>query len=690
MNRGYFIVFFFVFFGEDISAQKKWDGEAGDGFWENPLNWVGNEVPTSLDDVVLDNSIFINSYTIIINGSTGTAQCRTIQITPNIFNSISLIIPATNLQSVAFATLGPEYSIELNAGSSLINASGATSGSVLNISDSMKINNGGRYIHRTQRGNASILNSLSSAPGTEMGIVEFDVPVVTGSYIVSMTNRKFGTLVFSSVTNNAPLSYISNGSNPVTIRGDLLIKAQVSLSVGFDDTIRVKGDFVHEGNIFNISNNGNPTVLQLEGNARTIFGSTVTESNIAQPVILFAGNSLQDINIRGSITNSIVLKLRKNGVVQLSSPLILPHILELKKGIIKSDALNLLTLDVNAEIVVDSSLQDSSFIDGPVRKIGFNGRDHFLFPVGKENKMRWLELKNITGDFTIEFFKVNPYALGSSMSGIDHISSIEYWTVESPSPASAKVELSFDNVNSGGVTELSSLRVAQLDGSWTSQGNSGTTGSPGASGSVVSNLISNFHSTSRHFSLASVVPNENPLPSKWIRLTVTRHQHQFECRWNIPDNWKVHEFVLEVSMDGIHFHSLERRNFDDPFQTYRYIFTDKEERNRIFRIKAIDQDGSFTYSNLFPVLASDNNIHLWLGQSFVSNQLNILVASGKDTYLNLILINSSGQVLLKRKIYVQKGSQPFRIEIPGVNAGGYQLFGFNESTRTNIIRVMKF
>jgi hypothetical protein len=49
--------------------------------------------------------------------------------------------------------------------------------------------------------------------------------------------------VFSAVTHAAPVTYTSNGNSAVSIRGDLQINAQVSLSIGFNDTITVKGDF---------------------------------------------------------------------------------------------------------------------------------------------------------------------------------------------------------------------------------------------------------------------------------------------------------------------------------------------------------------------------------------------------------------------------------------------------------------
>src|SRR5205823_5066264 len=205
------------------------------------------------------------------------------------------------------------------------------------ITDSMKIENNARYIHRCPRGNAVILNSVSSSTGTEKGIIEFDVPVVSGSYIVSLTNRTFGTLIFSSHSNNGPITYTSNGNNRVLIRGELLIDSLVSVSVGFNDTIWVKGNTTHRGNLFNLSNNGNPTVLALEGNLFVNAVSTVSETNTAQPVVLFCGRNNQECHVQGSILNEVQFKLQKTGSVILSSPLNLPFHLEIKRGVFKTD-----------------------------------------------------------------------------------------------------------------------------------------------------------------------------------------------------------------------------------------------------------------------------------------------------------------------------------------------------------------
>ena len=101
--------------------------------------------------------------------------------------------------------------------------------------------------------------------------------------------------------------------------------------------------------------------------------------------------------------------------------------------------------------------------------------------------------------------------------GIDHISSLEVWTIDGEGENSeAMVELSFDNMHSGGVTDLQTLRVAQLqiDGQWKSRGNTGTSGSAGAAGSVISESVIPFDQREKLFTLASSVSNENILHAR--------------------------------------------------------------------------------------------------------------------------------------------------------------------------------
>jgi hypothetical protein len=129
--------------------------------------------------------------------------------------------------------------------------------------------------------------------------------------------------------------------------------------------------------------------------------------------------------------------------------------------------------------------------------------------------MRWLALKNASGNFTVEFFNSDPQQLSNTYgAGIDQISQTGYWTIQadaSPSP-SASVELSFNGPNSGVGTNLATARVAKLDNNiWLNYGNTAYTGTAGSRGSVVSNAVASWNTDPEYFTLGSSEPVPAPL-----------------------------------------------------------------------------------------------------------------------------------------------------------------------------------
>jgi hypothetical protein len=94
----------------------------------------------------------------------------------------------------------------------------------------MIIRNGGRYIHQTRASHAnSILKILSTAPGTEKGIFDFDVP--KASYTISVSNRIYGSLELHATSHGSTVNYTCSGSNPLLIHGNLRIGTNVNMSM---------------------------------------------------------------------------------------------------------------------------------------------------------------------------------------------------------------------------------------------------------------------------------------------------------------------------------------------------------------------------------------------------------------------------------------------------------------------------
>lgn len=508
------LLLFFTIGYLNTLAQVRWSGLGGDGQWATPANWSVNRAPDAGDDVVLDHTLIAGNYTVALPSGNVTVTIRSLTITPATGNNIEVVLPTNNTALPGFSCSGSGYGLVINQGGIFRNASGAAavSGTVtVAISDSLRINNGGRYVHNTPRTHANVVALLSKATGTATGLFEFDLS--SGGALISFAGKTFGTLVLSATAAGGAKTYNANGATQTLIRGDLIIGDGVNFNLSLNDTIVIQGNYEQQGGIFNLGSAAYNTVVQV-GKHFIQSKGIITENDNGLPVIEMNGASSQHITVAGSINNSVAFKVNNPAGVVLQTPLSLPYKLELTNGQVITSATNLLTLQAGCTVKADT-LSSASFINGPLKKEGLMSTDQFLFPVGKGNAQRWLSLTNATGNYTVEFFSTSPQLMSNTYHAtIHHISSIEHWAITAdPSPApQAQVKLSFNDPNSGGITELSALRVAHLSGgAWTNAGNTGSMGSPGSNGFVTSQLLYSFSTTAQYFTLASTSASFNPL-----------------------------------------------------------------------------------------------------------------------------------------------------------------------------------
>jgi hypothetical protein len=493
-------------------AQRQWDGEAGDGQWTTARNWSDDILPAVTDDVILNNAFIAGGYTVTLPGGNSAVQIRSITIAPGSGNNIELILPAANTAIPAFKVSGAVYGMVIENGGIFKNASGADNGLPVEIADSLKINNGGRYIQNSSSSHAAIVSVLSKAPGTDEGIFEFDIPAASNT--VSLSGRTYGKLVLLSNAMNGAITYTASGINRVTVKSDLYVGPGVTLSLNLSDTLFINRDLIQQGGTINLGNAARTLVTAINRHFVQAATGLICETGTAFPEIVFNGNVNQHIDCKGTVKDSVAIKMNNAAGATLTSPWSLPYKLNLAKGNIFTSASNILKLLTGCGIVVDS-LSNNSFIDGPLRKEGLATAAHFLFPVGKGGTMRWLAMKNVTGYFNVEFFNSNPQQISNTYgSGIKQISQTGYWTIEADvSPlASASLELSFNGPNSGVGTNLATARVAKFDNNvWIDYGNTAFTGTAGSRGSVVSNAAASWSTTPDLFTLGSSEPASGPL-----------------------------------------------------------------------------------------------------------------------------------------------------------------------------------
>lgn len=675
---------------------KTWTSLAGDGLYANPLNWSGNSLPTSADELLFDNSTMATSYTVTLPDEAITV--RSIIISPSGGQTIKLVLPPTNLNTPAVIITGGSYSLRIENGGIFQNSSGLTSGSSVSVADSIKINNGGRYIHNTRSSHAmSIVQLLSKAPGTETGIFEFDTPG-TQSYTVSLSNRTYGTLVLNAASAvSGTRTYTDLGSNQLTIRGDFQIGIGVTLKSNLatdKGNILVNGNFIQNGGELNLASGPDNTILKIKGDIIQAAGSVITETSTGHPAIELNGSVLQHISMQGTISNSVIFRMNNPAGAVLQAPLSLSHQLELVKGNITTSAVNLLTLQPGANIFVDSTTENASFISGPLRKEGLFATDYFLFPIGKPNEFRWLELKNASGNFLVEYISANAQSLSSNYGpGIDHISTHGYWSVAADaSPvASAHIELSFSDAGASGITDMATLRASQLNaGMWADRNNSATTGSPGSSGSVISELINPIAPSANYFVLASSVSNENPLPLILLSFSGVQENHFVKLNWNVNSDNDIDYFEIWSADHNDEYNKLN----EVPAILYQSTYSFRDSRmlngSMYYKLRVVMKDGSYFFSKIILINKDISSLSsLIIAPSPAYDYATVFVQVKEKSKLQFIITGTEGKIAGSFYFPADRGMNTVPINLDQLASGAYVLSCFDGKGKISSVRFIK-
>ncbi len=669
-------------------GQSKWTGNGGDSLWRNPANWLSGIAPLLLpsEDVLLDNSGAQGNYTVKITG-TDSVVIHSLVIRPADGKMITVIIDSLSSTDIALSATSNEQGITISKGGIIINASRAEEGNVISITDSLRIENGALYSHRTRRAHVSLVTRLSRRPGTENGVFEFNIP--SASNTLSLSNQQYGTLRLSSLEYRNPCTYSGGGVNPLIIRGNLELGTDVNFSVNFSDTIAILGHYRQSGGNFNIANSTRASTILFRGDIIQS-GGTITKTGTAQPLLLLKGSFPQHIAMAGGLTGNIPVKLDNAAGLYLLTPLTIPWQLELVNGKVFTSATNLLVLASGSRILADST-SDAAFVDGPMRKEGLISSDHFLFPVGKNTVHRWLALKDATGNFTVEYIQGNPYQLsGIFGTGIDHISSVEYWTVgtDASPAASGKIILSYDENSSGGVTDLSTLRVAgNVNGTtWTNGGNERTTGSAGSSGSVQSSLYTSL-SSGALFTLASSTAAQNPLPLGLLSFKALHKKDHVALDWQMSADYPTEHFEVQASNDALLFRTVTKIQGMEGIS--RYMFNDWQNiaTKVYYRLRIKSRSGNGFLSDIVSADYNPSQEPVNTLREMVPGILEYRYQSDARALLKFELFDMAGARLMSVHKEVMAGSNMLRFNVAYLPRGAYVM---HVSYRLRVVASTRF
>ncbi len=441
------------------------------------------------------------------------------------------------------------------------------------------------------------LDVLGPVTVTKTGAVGAAVGITIGD---ATTN---GTLQATSLT--------MNGTGAGALNA--FVRNERPLSV-----LRINGAVtINAGGYLDLQGGTTGGVLQVQGNYTNNDSEAAFDEQFS--LVTFWGGAAQSINTAGFQERFGAIRMSKTaGDLFLNAPISLRTATALQfagtsplggatlGGRILSSLPNGL-LSLENTVSFTSGATDNSHVDGPVQKFG---NVNFIFPVGKNNRWRPVELRNIAGvatdAFIAEYFPVSAYSLSSVLEPtLDHISDCEYWSItRSAGTANARVVLSYHNTFSCGVTLPADLRVAKLDevpapDIWRDRGNNGATTQTWGGYVPTAAVETEFG----FWTLASVSA-ENPLPIELLWFDAKAAKDVVNCAWATASEWNNAFFTVERSADGLLFEPVGRvESQGDGASLRQYRFTDEAPLpgTSFYRLRQTDHDGTFVHSAVVAV-----------------------------------------------------------------------------------------
>ncbi|PWH86120.1 T9SS type A sorting domain-containing protein [Brumimicrobium oceani] len=647
-------------------------GENGDVNFIGDLEITNSSTSTNRGEIILANAInsevTVSGNTTVLNSGLGGSRKRVFlgnsgDVRFNGSLNLTLTSDAANAEIFLNHAVGSEnryiQGVTINAPSSLSDGvyfgSDGGTGTIFNGS-AISIGAGG-----------FIAENLFMQNLIQMGSTAQVIELYTGTTRLESNNSIWnGNVTFRSpklISNNS--TYHSNTElhktgpdNDQSIGGNTFNGVAVLRNTG-------QGDFIPSSTIGNTFNEdvtyeklGLGAVLPTYSTTSKYAKSIIINSN---DVMVFGasgggkvsmnGAGPQFISVVGATPKPEFAALETFNLVDnitLNTPIEIISLLSLLQGNINTSDVNMLFMSDNSFV---TAVSNNAYVNGPVTKIG---DDKFVFPVGKANFYRPIALASkpntTSAQFKAEYFPQNVTSSGTPNSPldvtIDRISSCEYWMLDrvaSTSPASVKLYYGDSSPGScSGVVDQSTVVVSRWNGaSWEDLGNGGIGGSP-ASGSV--QTMSQVTSFSP-FTLASTNAI-NPLPIQLTEFEVEGKTREAYVNWTTESEFNNDYFELEHSMDGYNFEVIGVvEGAGNSSSAIHYNYVDRTPGNGInyYRLKQVDFDGEFTYSDIKSA-AFDAWDYVNIYPNPLRNGGKLAISSSHDIH-QISIINEMGQLI---------------------------------------------
>jgi hypothetical protein len=145
------------------------------------------------------------------------------------------------------------------------------------------------------------------------------------------------------------------------------------------------------------------------------------------------------------------------------------------------------------------------------------------------------------------------------------------------------------------------------------------------------------------------------VPVNMVSFTVKKTGSKVQISWTTATEENASYFSIEKSNDAINFYEVaqaDAKGWSAVLSEYEY-YDLHFDNTSYYRIKTVDHDGSFKFSNIEVVQKEDD--YAWLVRN-ENGQLEIRAVVKDETQWNIAVYTLLGQAYINEKVYLKKGT----------------------------------
>lgn len=164
------------------------------------------------------------------------------------------------------------------------------------------------------------------------------------------------------------------------------------------------------------------------------------------------------------------------------------------------------------------------------------------------------------------------------------------------------------------------------------------------------------------------------LPLSLVKFKGEALRNEVDLEWVTEHESNVKEFIIERSPDGVGFTGIGTVKAGTSGNN-SYVFKDINPLDGIqfYRLKMMDIDGHYTYSNAIKIHFRNDNQSVKIYPNPVSSVLKLKINSNKTENITLRITDVSGRPVYQKIISVSAGSTAHSVNIRNLPAGVYYL-----------------